>query len=610
MDSRAYQEHKKPPLSASIRNGTLLMLALTVVIGAFAVPATHKLGGSIREALHRNYLSIEAAQQMHTALYAAELNQLQGHAPALLDQSRAAFTRSINVELNDITEIGEGSLARDIATRGQHIFGELSHNRLPGTPSHAEFAVLHQRLDDLIQMNQAAMFRADGRAMRMGDGLASEFAVALVVLLLIGIVISWTLGRNVSRPLTELSEHLRSFSLRGPSVRLGLQPFAELQAVASEFNRLADRLERFEKLNVERLIYEQGKTEATLESIEDGIVLIDSDGIVTHINEVAGIILGVEREEAFGSPFDDLSSNHPHYLRVRSALQRTAKEPLEAQRIEVALHVRGRDHIYILKSVPLRQDGRSFGTILILQDITYLRSREQARTNLVATLSHELKSPLASLALSAQLLERSSSLNHDHRELVNAITEDVGRLKNLSNELLDLARGTAGTITLNTAPVDVRSLLEAVIRSFTLQAEQKGIVLTTECDEPIPQFRADSIKMSWVVSNLLANALRCTPPDGAITLSATSTARAIRLQVRDTGAGIAPEVQHRVFERFAQGHVNGAAAGSASLGLAIAKEIVQAHGGRIFVDSMVGKGTCFTVELPIDEEFSGKAADC
>jgi two-component system, NtrC family, sensor histidine kinase KinB len=207
------------------------------------------------------------------------------------------------------------------------------------------------------------------------------------------------------------------------------------------------------------------------------------------------------------------------------------------------------------------------------------------------------------------LLERGSNLTEQQRELVRAIAEDIGRLKNLSNDLLDLARGTSAAITLNSAPVDVRSLLEAVIRTFTLQAEQNGIVLTTECDESIPRLRADPIKMSWVVSNLLANALCYTPPDGVITLSATSTGRGIQLQVRDTGPGIAPQVQNRLFERFAQGPVNGAAAGSAGSGLAIAKEIVQAHGGRIFVDSTLGKGTCFTMELPIDEEFRGKAAD-
>jgi hypothetical protein len=126
---------KSPPLSASIRNGALLMLVLTLVIGAFAVPAIHKLGGSIREALQRNYLSIEAAQQMHAALYAAELNRLQGNVPAILSKSRAIFVHWINVELSDITEIGEGPLARDIETRGKHVFDELNDKLPRNAPS-------------------------------------------------------------------------------------------------------------------------------------------------------------------------------------------------------------------------------------------------------------------------------------------------------------------------------------------------------------------------------------------------------------------------------------------------------------------------------------------
>jgi two-component system, NtrC family, sensor histidine kinase KinB len=592
---------KPPPLQTRIRNGTLLMLALTLAIGAFAVPAIHKLGGAIRETLYRNYRSIEAAQQMHTALYAVELGQLQGNLTAVLAQNRGSFAHWINAELNDITEIGEDALAKDIQVRGQRIFGELSRG-LPGTPGRQEFAILHHRLDELIEMNQAAMFRANSRTMRMGDRLASEFAIALVILLLFGVVLSWTLARNISKPLTELSDRLRSFSLRGPSPRLGQQPIAELQAVGSEFNRMAQRLEQFEKLNVDRLIYEKSKTEAILESIEDGIVLIDSDGVITHINELASIILSVEREEALGSYFDDLSSNHPHYLRVRSALRRIAKEPLESQRVEVELHVRGRDHIYVLKSVPLRQDGQSFGTILILQDITYLRSKEQARTNLVATLSHEIKTPLTSLALSAQLLQRSRSLSEQQQELVTAIDEDVGRLKDLANELLDLARGTAAAITLKTVPVDIGYLLQAVTRTFALQAEQKRVMLTTEFDDSAPKICADPIKLSWVVSNLIANALRYTPVDGVIALSAKMTPPVVHLQVRDTGPGIAPQIQERLFERFAQWNTNGAEPGSSGLGLAIAKEIVQAHGGRIFVDSTLGKGTCFTVELPTGDD--------
>ncbi|MBV8451766.1 MAG: PAS domain-containing protein, partial [Deltaproteobacteria bacterium] len=399
-----------PSLRSRIRNGTLLMLAIALALGIFAVPTVHRLGNAIRETLYRNYTSIEASQHMHTALYNVQLAQANGTLAAALAPNRDLFTHWINVELNDITEVGEAELAADIQRRGKRIFDELANGAHP--PASREYDELNQRIDELIAMNQAAMFRADSRSTQMSDHLAYEFAAGLLLLLLLGTILAWTLASNLSRPLAELSDHLRSFSLRGPSVRLGEQPLAELQTVASEFNRMAERLEQFERLNVDRLIYEKGKTEAIIESLEDGIVLIDPDGIVTHMNEIAGIIVGIEREEALGSPFDDLSSNSPHYVRIRSALAHAATQPEDSQRLEVELHVRGRDHTYLLKPVPLKQtDGGSFGTILILQDITYLRDKDRARTNLVATLSHELNTPLTSLGFCVELLLRKRELD-------------------------------------------------------------------------------------------------------------------------------------------------------------------------------------------------------
>jgi two-component system, NtrC family, sensor histidine kinase KinB len=308
---------------------------------------------------------------------------------------------------------------------------------------------LHQRRDRLIEINRDAMFRADSRASRMSDQLTYEFAAGLVILLLLGAALSWTIAWNLSKPLDELTQRLRGFSLRGPSVRLGPQPLAELQGVASEFNRMAERLEQFEKLNVDRIIYEKSKTEAIIESLEDGIVLIDPAGMVTHINEVAAIILGLERAEALGSPFNDLNSNHPHYMRVRAALANGVGKLLQdSARVEVDLHVRGRDHTYVLKPVPLRHgDNEPLGTLLILQDITYLRDKDRARVNLVATLSHELKTPLTSLALSAELLDRDKdNLAPKQRELLATASEDIGRIRHLADDLLNLARGETGTI--------------------------------------------------------------------------------------------------------------------------------------------------------------------
>jgi NtrC-family two-component system sensor histidine kinase KinB len=587
---------KPPSLRGRIRNRTLLMLAITLALVAFAVPTVRQLGRAIRATLYRNYTSIEASQHMQAVLYDVQIAALNGNLKSELRKDFDVFTYWIDVELADITEIGEAELASDIQRRGKRIFDELERGPQPHVAQ--ELDELHQRIDQLVAMNKAAMFRADSRSARMSDRLAYEFAGGLLLLLLLGAIVSWTLAWNLTRPLAELSDHLRSFSLRGPSIRLAEQPLAELQTVASEFNRMAERLEQFEKLNIDRLIYEKGKTEAIIESLEDGIVLINPAGVVTHMNEVAGIILGIEREEGLGSQFDDLDSNSPRYLRIRSALSHAASQAVESQRVEVDLHVRGRAHTYVLKPVPLRHgDSGSFGTIVILQDITYLRDRDRARTNLVATLSHELNTPLTSLGFCVELLLRKRDNDPEERELLTSIQEDAARMRRLAGDLLDLARGQAA-ITVQSVPVELVPMVKAAIKGFALQAEQKQIRLETKLDVTTPKIRADPLKLSWVVSNLIANALRYTPAGGTISVGLNSTETGVRLSVSDTGPGISAEVREHLFERFSQWNVNGSEPGSAGLGLAIAKEIVDAHGGRIFVESQLGRGTSFAVELP------------
>ncbi len=592
---------KAPSLRSKIRNGTLIMLALAIVLGALALPEIYSLGGAIRKTLYRNYVSIEAAQRMHAALSTLQIAERGGTLAAVLPANRDSFLRWMEVEKRDITESGELELAKDVEQRARKLLTELSA-AAPQSRHDEEFSMLHERLDRLIEINKDAMFRADSRATRMGLRLTYEFAAGLAILLIFGAALSWTIAWAIAKPLDELAERLRSFSLRGPSLRLGEQPVAELHAVASEFNKMAERLEEFDKLNVGRIIYEKNKTEAIIESLEDGIVLLDPDGVVAHINELAAIIMGVEKEDALGSRFDDLNSNHQHYLRVRSALQGAMASASPPQQIEINLHVRGRDHTYLLKPVPLRQaDGQSFGTILILQDITYLRDKDRARTNLVATLSHELKTPLTSIGLAAELLERGKDkLDPKQQELIEVVSEETRRIDQLADGLLTLARGELGAITVSNVPVDFVRLIAAVVSNFTIQAEQRHVRLETHIGEPSLEARGDPVKLSWVLSNLVGNALRYTASGGSIDVFAERTDRQLRLTVADSGPGIAPEIRDRIFERFTQGGRNGFEAGSAGLGLAIAKEIVEAHGGRIFVESSE-RGSRFTVELPIAE---------
>ncbi|HKN14644.1 MAG TPA: ATP-binding protein [Candidatus Binatus sp.] len=588
-----------PSMQRQIRNGTLLMLALVVLLGLYTLPRVYALGGAIRATLYRNYISIEAAQNMHAALNTLQVAEHDGRARDVLPGARQNFMQWNDVEDHNFTEAGEPELAGDITKRANKLFADVAAAP-PGTYHDREFAELHGRLDDLIAMNKAAMFRADSRSVKLGKDLAYEFAGGLALVLLVGAAVSWGLGWRLSKPLTELTERLRGISQRKSQVRLGPQPLAELEAVAREFNQMAERLEQYDKLNVERLVYEKSKTEAIIESLEDGVVLIDTEGIVAHINEIASLILGVDPQDALGSPFDDLSSNHPHYLRVRDALRTLQKAGPDGHRTEINLHVRGRDHSYVLKPVPLHHTvGKSLGTLLILQDVTYIRDQDRARTNLVATLSHELRTPLTSLALSAELLSREGApaANPKSNELMQVILEECSRMRQLTDNLLNLARGEIPAIAVQQKRLDLARLASDVTRRFAIQAREKHVEIEEHIG-PVPEIIGDPVKLSWVISNLLGNALRYTPAGGTIKVSALGTEQATRLEVTDSGPGIPADMKDYIFERFVQYGSDGFEKGSAGLGLSIVKEIVEAHGGRIFVESANSHGARFIVEIP------------
>jgi len=591
-----------PSLQRRIRNGTLLMLALVVLLGLYTLPRVYALGGAIRATLYRNYVSIEAAQNMHTALNTLQVAEHDGKAKDVLPAARHSFLQWSDVENHDFTEVGEPELAADITRRGNQLFDDVAKAQ-PGVYHDLEFAELNGKLDDLIAMNKAAMFRADSRSVKLGKHLAYEFAGGLVLVLLVGATISWGLGWRLSKPLTELTERLRGISQRKSQVRLGPQPLAELEAVAREFNQMAERLEQYDKLNVERLVYEKSKTEAIIESLEDGVVLIDTDGIVAHINEIASLILGVDQQDALGSPFDDLSSNHPHYLRVRDALRTLQRAGTDGHRTEIDLHVRGREHSYVLKPVPLHHTvGKSLGTLLILQDVTYIRDQDRARTNLVATLSHELRTPLTSLALSAELLSREDvDTRAKSGELLQVILEECSRMRQLTDNLLNLARGEVPAIAVQQKRLDLAKLAADVTHRFAIQAREKHVSLEEHIGA-VPEIIGDAVKLSWVISNLLGNALRYTPAGGTITVAARGTDHATRLEVTDSGPGIPADMKDYIFERFVQYGSDGFEKGSAGLGLSIVKEIVEAHGGRIFVESANSHGARFIVEIPAAQE--------
>jgi NtrC-family two-component system sensor histidine kinase KinB len=352
-----------------------------------------------------------------------------------------------------------------------------------------------------------------------------------------------------------------------------------------------------ERTRIDAVLAEKAKTEAVIESIDDGLVVLDPSGLVVHANEVACAILDVERHAVLGRPFQQLGTSHPHYLRLRAAVADFLRRPERVpEPLEIAMFLRGRDHFFVLRPTPLlAPDGTRLGLILALQDVTHLRDQEARREQLMATLSHELRTPLTSLRMATDLLARDRpALSAEAVPLVEAAREDVARLEDVAQRLLELSRSRAMSIALERGTVSLRELVERMARVFALQAREQGVSLETSAPPGDLDIAGDATKLTWALSNLIGNALRYTPRGGTIRVEVAPAADVVRVSVADTGPGIPPERRERIFER----HVQGDEPGAAGLGLAIVRDVVQAHGGRIFLESEVGRGSRFVLELP------------
>jgi len=382
------------------------------------------------------------------------------------------------------------------------------------------------------------------------------------------------------------------------------------------------RLQAGYSTRVAELDRERSKTAAIIESIEDGLIVLDRTGAIVHINEVARAILALEPDGVLGTTLEELGGHNSHVLRLTAAFERESGG--DGAPTEFKVFIRGRDHTYLTRRLPwtgphpAHDDGDAtaqsgdagaepLGTIVLLQDVTFIRDQERARTNLIGTLSHELKTPLTSLTIASELLDESmtADLNPRQREILASLREDVGRLQTIANDLLDASRSSAARISVERRPIMLDAVLEEVCRPLARQAEDKGIRFElTVADRPIPIW-GDPIKLPWVVTNLVGNALRYTPERGRIAVELSRRDGTARIVVSDTGPGIARELIGRIFEPYAQFPDNPARAGSAGLGLYIAKEIVEAHEGRIFVESEPGHGSSFIVDIPLREEALG-----
>ena len=425
--------------------------------------------------------------------------------------------------------------------------------------------------------------------------VAALLGLVGIAVLGIGFITAHGIARRFGAPIEALAKAADNIGQGNFEVTLHISSAAEMNLLTRRFGIMAEALRQHQATNIDELLAGQQRLQAVLDSIDDGLLMIDRQGRLEHLNPVAQRQLGWDEDrlgQGLGEALQRPELDEQLYLTLRGGTLDRAPDDLSVE-------VDGETRLLTYSLTPVSHTkGHILGAVMVLHDVTEQRAFERVRSEFVLRASHELRTPVTGMHMAFGLLQERVHFPTESREadLLNTVNEEMQRLMQLINDLLNFSRYQNGLQKLTLGPCDVSEMLNNARQRFADQAEEQNIVIVVEIQEPLPHLHADHTQLDRVLDNLLDNALRHTPQNGLIRLQARRHGERVIISVEDNGEGIAYGQQGRIFEPFVQ---VGRKKGGAGLGLALCKEIVQLHGGRMGVYSRPTQGTQFYMALPL-----------
>jgi two-component system phosphate regulon sensor histidine kinase PhoR len=476
-------------------------------------------------------------------------------------------------EIKEALQAGTGRAVRFSTTLGHDLVYLASRwQAADGTPLVFRLSVPVQRLDEA---------RAGFRSRLWG--------ASLIVLVLAGSA-SLLFFRTISIRI----ERLKEFSHRvaaGDFRPLSIDPSGdELTDLSRTLNQTAAQLDH----TIQTLTGERNQSSAILASMAEGVAVIDSNQRMIFCNSAFRRTLELEDRPTEGRPVIEVIRHLDLLNLIRQAL--AGNEAVGSELVVGSIRTRN----FAVTATPIRSGKATTGAVVVLHDISELRRLERARRDFVANVSHEFKTPITAIQGFAETLLGGAMEDKQNRiRFLEIIRDNAERLGRLTDDLLELARIEAGKLELELRPVTMEEVIEPCLDATRIKADPKSLTLETDCSPDLPPVIGDVRFLQEILQNLLDNAVQYSRPGGHILVRAVAKGSEIALSVTDTGIGIPKADQERIFERFYR--VDGARSrelGGTGLGLSIAKHLVEAHGGRIQVESEVGRGSTFYVFLP------------
>lgn len=516
-------------------------------------------------------------------------------------KAQEMFNRELALEERNITEAGEDKAVAALKVAYASIID-------PATDLSTKQKALNQvrwQLKLIDDLNMNAIVRKNVVAQKSIEKSAMYviFAASICFLILFSFIVNFP--GFVANPLREFADAIREISRKNYKRRLEFKGSDEFSELADSFNVMTAELNKWENSNLAKLQSEKLRIETIIEQMQDAIIGVNERQEIIFFNKVAGQLLNLDQQQVIGANASELRKKNDLLNRILQedgvskpmkiyADQKESYFQLERREIRIPNYDDNAEHALV-------ETRKAAGEVYILKNITKFKELDEAKTNFIATVSHELKTPISSIKMSLKLMddERVGPMNPEQKELVQHIKEDCGRLLKITTELLDLAQVETGNLQLNFVKSDPRKIAIYAMDAVRFQAEQKSIELELISRNNLPQISVDIEKTAWVLVNFLSNALRYSAEKSKIIVQIIESKDAIEFSVRDFGKGIEEKYQKRLFEKYFQVPTDGNNKSGSGLGLAISKDFIEAESGTIWVESAIGEGSRFCFLLPI-----------
>jgi signal transduction histidine kinase len=563
--------------------GIGLLFAAIVILIAIGIKYTDALATDSDKILKDNYNTLEYVRIILKAL----------DEPNDTPQKFAVIEENLRKQEHNITESGE----KEITARLKDHINTLKNN------ADSTSKILSEVRGDLfviMNLNMEAIVRKNNVAKQTAQTATIWMAAVGTFCFLIGFTILVNLPRSIANPIQELTASIKQIAAKNYSQRVYLRAKNEFGEIASSFNTMAEKLEEYNSSNLAKLLIEKKRIETLINNMQNPIIGLDENHKILFANDEALKIIGLKVENTIGFSAKEVAAGNDllRSLLDDNVLPTDDNSPTHKQQ-PIKIYADNKESYFEKEvvTIAVTPTGEKYeqhiGHFIILKNITPFKELDSAKTNFIATVSHELKTPIASIKLSLQLLETKNIgiVNPEQRQLIESIKEDTERLLKITGELLNLSQVETGNIQLNIHQCSPYEILHYALGAVMAQAEEKHVTLHVAADEQLPMIKADAEKSAWVLINFLTNAVRYSPDHSTITIELQKQDKSVVFAVKDVGKGIDKRYRDKIFDRYFQ--VPGSSKSGTGLGLSISKEFIEVQGGTIGVESEIGLGSRF-----------------